>query len=382
MRIAHLITSLDPAQGGPPAVATRLASAQASHAAAVTLLASHPQARFDDVRKSLAQVRGMDRVAVAFTSPGRDAISVLRESNIDVLHVHGLWQPQLLFALRWADRNGLPFVITPHGMLSAFSLSQKPVRKRLALALGWRKLLGRASYLHVLNDIEAADLGKVTAPVRLAVLPNGIDTAEFQTQLGEEPIRELTAGRRYVLFLARLHHIKAPDLAVDAFATVAQAFPDVDLIVAGPDGGERDNVFERVARLGLGARVKVVGAIYGAAKVALLQNAICVIQPSRHEAQSITLLEALAAGAPLIVTPECNFPEAQAAGAAIVAPGVPDRLGEAMRAMLSDAQMRAASAERGRALVAEKYQWSHIGRRFVDLYRSCVPARSASFTAA
>lgn len=375
MRVAHLITSLDPAQGGPPAVATRLASAQAGHGAATMLIAAHPRSRFDEVHRSLAQVRGVDRVAVAFTRPGRDVVSVLRESSVDVLHVHGLWRPELLFALRWAERNALPFVITPHGMLSPWSLSQKAARKRLALALGWRKLLGRAAYLHALNDIEATDLGKVETRARVAVLPNGIDTAEFQTRLADDSIRDLTAGRRYVLFLARLHRMKAPDLAVEAFATLAQSFPEVDLIVAGPDDGEHANVVARVARLGLGDRIKVVGAVYGAAKLALLQNAVCVIQPSRYEGQSITLLEALAAGTPLIVTPECNFPEAQSAGAAIVAPGLPDRLGEAMRTLLSDAQLRAASAERGRALVAEKYQWSHIGGRFVDLYRSCMAGR-------
>jgi glycosyltransferase involved in cell wall biosynthesis len=376
MRVAHLIASLDPAQGGPPAVVARLASAQAGPEAATMLVASHPLSRLEEVQRSLGQVRGMDRVSVAFTSPGRSAVNILCESSVDLLHVHGFWQPGLLFALQWAYRNALPFIITPHGMLCRWSLSQKPARKRLALAMGWRKLLTQAACLHALNEIEASDIQKVAPRARIAVLPNGIDTVEFQTQVSTELARDMTAGRRYVLFLARLHRVKAPDLAVDAFATIAHAFPDVDMIIAGPDDGERANVVAMVTRLGLGARIRIVGPAYGATKVALLQNAVCVIQPSRHETQSITLLEALAAGAPLVMTAECNFPEAQAAGAAIVAPATAAGLGEALRAFLSDAQLRETSSERGRRLVAEKFQWPHIGDRFLHLYQSCSSAAS------
>ena len=378
MRVAHLINSLDPAQGGPPAVVMRLASAQASSGATIMLVAPHPQSQLDAVQKSLEQVRGMERVNVTFIAPDRNVASVLSEANVDLLHVHGLWQPRLLFALRWARQNEVPFLIPPHGMLSQWSLRQKPVRKRLALAMGWRGLLTKAAYVHALNEIEASDIRKVEPRARIAVLPNGIDTAEFPTEVSAELIRDMSAGRRYVLFLARLHHVKAPDLAVDAFATIASSLPDVDLIVAGPDEGERANVIARVAQLGLGNRIRIVGPMYGPAKFALLRNTVCVIQPSRHETQSVTLLEALASGTPLVMTAACNFPEAQTAGAAIVTAGSPESLGKALQALLTDPELRRTSSERGRHLVADKFQWSRIGERFLDLYRSCSGAALAN----
>ena len=110
--------------------------------------------------------------------------------------------------------------------------------------------------------------------------------------------------------MSRLHHGKGLDLLADAFASVNAAKPDVQLVVAGPDRGAQGPFLERIHRLGLASRVHVVGPLYDDAKKSALRDCSAYCLPSRQEAFSIAILEAMAAGAPCVISRACNFPEA------------------------------------------------------------------------
>ena len=96
-------------------------------------------------------------------------------------------------------------------------------------------------------------------------------------------------GRRYVVFIARLHYKKGLDYLADAFAIVAPQSPDLDLVVAGPDEGAKSDFEDRIRRAGVGKRVHLVGPLYGPDKFAALVDCTCFCLPSRQEGFSVAV---------------------------------------------------------------------------------------------
>ena len=356
-RYLHVVRSLDPSAGGLPAVVRQLTGELAARGHAVAVVA-------DDVPAGAAPPAG---VTVTALPPGRAGLAG-RVAAADVVHLHGVWDRVLYRAAAAARRAGVPYVVTPHGMLDRWCLAQKKWKKRVALALGYRAMLDRAAVLHLLNRDEAAALEPLglTAPTR--VVPNGLDLAAVDPL---PPAAEFRAAwpavgdAPFVLFLSRLHPKKGLDILADALARLAPARPDVRLVVAGPDGGARVDFERRVAAAGLADRVVLTGPLYGRAKWAALAAASVFCLPSRQEGFSVAILEALAARVPVVVSAECHFPEVSEAGAGEVVPLDAGAVAAALGRVLDTPGDRGLS---GRKLVEERYTTARVGDLLEQLY--------------
>jgi glycosyltransferase involved in cell wall biosynthesis len=157
MRVLHVIPSLDPADGGPPVVVIRLAAAQAAAGADVSVLFYERPGAHDHVRNSVEATPGGQRLHLhplpaptpveRFTAyAATRALRPLVRDSVDFLHVHGIWTPILAAAAKAAARAGIPYCITPHGMLDPWSLGRKRLKKQFALALVWRRLVNGAAF--------------------------------------------------------------------------------------------------------------------------------------------------------------------------------------------------------------------------------------------
>jgi len=279
MKIAHIIQSLDPGAGGPPIVAANLAAAQSALGCETMIVGyERPDARerisaaykttphFEDVK--LEYLPSPNRVERIFARGARRQLGpILRD--FDLIHLHGVWDPILYAAADVAGKFAKPYVITFHGMLDPWSLRQKALKKKLALALGYKRMINEAAFLHYIN----LDEQRLTEPLHLKppakVVANGI----FLEQIDPLPERgsfraehpELS-GAPMILFLSRLHFKKGLDVLADAFAIVSREFPEARLVVAGPDDGARGDFETQIARLGIGGRASLVGPIYGPGK--------------------------------------------------------------------------------------------------------------------
>src|SRR5262245_6762674 len=74
--------------------------------------------------------------------PTGDAMALAKQA--DIFHLHGVWEPLLAVVAKAANIVGRPYVVTPHGMLDPWSLSQGRWKKKVALAFGYRQMLDRA----------------------------------------------------------------------------------------------------------------------------------------------------------------------------------------------------------------------------------------------
>lgn len=120
--------------------------------------------------------------------------------------------------------------------------------------------------------------------------------------------------RRYLLFLGRIHEKKGCDLLVDAFAKCAAIAPDVDLVVAGPDQmGLQSELTGRAVECGIADRVHWTGMIHGDVKWGALRGCEAFVLPSHQENFGISVVEALAAGRPVLISNQVNiWPEVEA----------------------------------------------------------------------
>lgn len=292
-----------------------------------------------------------------------------RIGDCAVVHTHAIFLWPLWAAARAAHRAHVPYVVSPRGMLERDLVSRKsPLIKATWIAAIERHNLERAAAIHVTSAREAdeaAAFGLRLPP--LCEIPNGVDLPHGDSQ-PSPAMAAIVRGGPYVLFLGRLNWKKGLDRLVAALSRVRGA----RLVVAGNDEeGYRAIIEELASRAGVAARVVFTGPVDGADKATLLAHAHVLVLPSYSENFGNAVLEAMAAGCPVIVTPEVGIaPVVQASGAGLVVEGDADSLGRAIDSVCGRDDMRAELGGRGRQVAATTFSWPRVAQQFDDLYAS------------
>lgn len=358
--------------GGPPRVCTCLLAEQSrSHEC---WLASYPSNE-DEVQLPDA----VQRIPVAgfgideklFGRASKKTFADL-DVRFDAIHLHNVWEPILISAAGFAKKQNIPYSVTPHGMLDPWSISQKTAKKKLALFLGRRRLLEQANFIHVLTDDEEQSVRKLGFKNRCEVIPNGVDLEKVDQSLDPLPFqREFPsiAGKPFILFLGRLHYVKGLDILAKAMPDFFAQFPDWRLVVAGPDGGAQVEFEEAIAKSGFSEKVHVIGPIYGSEKFSLLANCEIFCQPSRQEGFSVSILEALSASKPVVITSHCRFDEVSQRSCGTVDELEPSAISRSL-CHLASSPDRKQMGQNGRKLVEEKYTWRRISDQLLTRYLS------------
>lgn len=186
---------------------------------------------------------------------------------------------------------------------------------------------------------------------RIKVVPNGIDLERFSPASGPR------APRPTLLFLGRLKKYKRIDLLLDAVALLAAQGVDVALRIAG-DGDQRVALEGQVHRLGLGDRVKLLGFVSEAEKLAELRAAWIHVLTSSKEGWGISNLEAAACGTPSVASDAPGLRESVVHGetGVLVQHGDVPALAAAVRSLLADDALRHHMGRQARAF-AEGFTW-------------------------
>ncbi len=391
MKIVHVIASIDPKHGGLQAVAMRIAAAQTALGLDVNIISYGDAAieaqvkeigrsipHFDNIRWHLLPPAGP--LETLFCLKGRRVLKALLK-DASFMHIHGVWEPFLLHASRLARAAGVPYCICPAGMLDHWSLEQRSWKKKIALMLCYRKMLNEAAFLHLLNVDEVAAVEPLKFQAPNLIIPNGVFAEEFDHLPARGNFKRkiaLAPGRRYILFLSRLHIKKGVDILATAFAAICETYLDVDLVIAGPPGGAEGTLMSLIEKLNIRSRVILVGAIYGDAKLEAMVDADCFCLPSRQEGFSMAITEALACGTPVVITDQCHFPEVGSADAGFIVSVEPAEVARALASMLGNPAKARTMGENGRRLVLEKFTWPAIAHATLEGYRLSEQEAAAS----
>jgi glycosyltransferase involved in cell wall biosynthesis len=388
MRILHVCLTLDPQHGGPPMIAVRIAAAQAALGHSIGMLYHNDAAGEDRLAKAVASIPNFDKVRLhQIPHSGSLLNEIIKNpivgwlkggglSDYDWLHLHGIWHPILHKSAAQARATGKRYVVVPHGNLDPWSMAGqgrlKHLKKKVALATGVRTMINGAAYLHLGNKDER-DLIKplgFTAPVE--IIPNGVFPREIEGLPAPGSFvakRPELAGKRFILFLSRLHFKKGLDYLADAFAVVAKKDPGVILVVAGPDDGMQAPMTEQLRAQGVLDRVVFTGPLWGPDKMAALVDCWCFCLPSRQEGFSMAITEALGCRKPVVVSEGCHFPEVAEARAGWVTSLGAEPTAKALEAALALSPAEAAAmGERGRDLVLSRFTWPKIAEMTIAGY--------------
>jgi glycosyltransferase involved in cell wall biosynthesis len=289
-------------------------------------------------------------------------------ARADVCHIHGVWNVPEWWASHLSRAGGVPYVVSPRGMLQPQAMQHGRWRKVIAYSLLERRNLEGAALLHATSEQEADALRDLGLGVRIAVVPNGVDLdAALQTTPGYRARLGIPAGAFVVLFLGRMHRIKRLDLLAAAIAEVRITHPSAHLVLAGPD--EQGLVPDLLRQLSAHAgNVHVLEAVSGADKWALLKDADVMVQCSDSESFGLAVVESLAVGVPVIATRTTPWQEIEACGCGLWVEQSGPAIAAAIRVLMDDPDRRARMGERASALAREQYGWDAIAPAMVRLY--------------
>jgi glycosyltransferase involved in cell wall biosynthesis len=378
LRVLHVISGLDPQNGGPTTALVGLAAAQVAAAAGldVTVLATW---KIRDGFPVADELRGRG-VKVIHVGPAKGKLSshpMLRHhataavAAADIVHVHGLFEDAQHHGARAAQRRGVPYVITPHGMLSPWNMSRNRLFKRIYLAVRLRKNLNQAAALHFTSEVERDLVAPLGLRPKAIVQRLGLDLSEFRGLPAAGTFRRLwpqLGPRPFVLFLGRIDYKKGLDVLIPAFA--AAKLGDVPMVIAGPDrDGYEPAVREMVARHGLGERVLFTGMLRGRERLEAYGDAALFVLTSHQENFGITVIEAMACGCPVLISDQVNIHgQVTEARAGEVIPADVQRTATALERWMADEPGRRGAGERGRAFALRHYDWQAIAQEWRSHY--------------
>jgi len=320
-------------------------------------------------------------------------LGLLREPGVDVLHAHT--GKRVGGVVRTAARlRGIPYVVTLHGGFFEVPKGEMdqmlaPIQNRpewgrvFGAFLGARRVLEDAATVVCVGGDEYVAAQAKLPGQRVELIPNGVDCEAFAQgdAAGFRAAHGLATDRRIILCVSRIDYQKNQIGLVDALAQVATQVPTVHLVLLGPVtvAGYHERLLNRVRELGLTDRVTLIPglrpddpmlpAAYHAAEVFCL--------PSLHEPFGIVILEAWAAGRPVVASRVGGIPSFTQDGEDVIQaqPGDTADLAARLIQVMGDPRFAGRLAAAGQAKARRDYAWSAIAARLVDIYRELPRAR-------
>jgi len=295
---------------------------------------------------------------------------LLADHPLAVTHLHGLWMSEQWIAARIAHAEGVPFLITPHGMLNHWMNFSQGWARSWQKQLYWRGMahpvFRHAAVVHAVTRQERENIRKYLPRAQVEIIPNAVDLTEIDAHphVSGDPDRTL-------LFIGRIHPIKGVRTLIEAFAQAGLS-REWRLLVVGPEEIPefKAELIRRVSDLGLSERVTFQDPVFDEQKWALYRKAWTVVMPSYSEVIGMVNLESAACETPTITTVATGLEDWTDGGGILIRPEVGE-LAQALRqATTWDEQERRERGRAARALVEREYSWAVIRQKWHDLYTS------------
>jgi D-inositol-3-phosphate glycosyltransferase len=303
--------------------------------------------------------------------------SAERDVRHDLMHSHywlSGWAGVLL-----QEVLDVPFAISFHTLgrvKDATRRADDPPTNLLRIAAE-TEVIARAGCVVASTPIEAGELIEHYGadPERLCVSPPGVDHSIFHPGDRSAARKQLGLTEdRLVLFAGRIQPLKGADVAVRAFASVAEEIPGLRmLVVGGPSGLRGKPETEALRDLATGRRIEFRPPMAHVDMANAFRAADLLVVPSRSESFGLVAAEAQACGLPVVASRVGGLAHAVADGVSgfLVDGWDPDDFARAMLAILGD-QATAARLSRGALEHAEQFSWEATVDRLLELYDGIV----------
>jgi len=296
-------------------------------------------------------------------------VSFAREGGRAVVHVHGVWTAANAAACLRSRRLGIPYVVSPHGMLLPAAMHRSGLKKRCALNAFVRQNLEAAKLVHASSEAERESVLAVAPAARTVVIPWGVD-------IPDAPRRRPPSDRRWqAAYIGRIIPLKGVDDLLAAWDDVRPPGWALRFIGSDPEG-HASLLASAIDSRRLRDTVSIQPAIDRASLLHLLQQLDLLILPSHSENFGLVAAEALAAGVPVITTAATPWQAVVQQRCGWCVADNPSDLASAIRNACAQLPAElAAMGMRGRAWMQQSFAWPSIAMRFAtELYAIGTPS--------
>jgi poly(glycerol-phosphate) alpha-glucosyltransferase len=376
MRLALLTSYLSPRGGGLFTAVQSLARALLEHARIdLRIFGMLDGGRSTDLRQwkdlevSAFETGGL--MSFRLTSEMLEAIGSFRP---DVIHAHGLWTLLSIVGVCSDRRLKVPRIVSPHGMLDPWALSQRPIRKALGAMLYEKSNLRSARCVHATAMAELNAIRQYGLENPVCLVPNAVEIPVLSGVARNDDSNAGARGNVVLVYLGRFHPKKGLASLLKGWALARERHGNRSrnwqLRIAGSD---QDNYMSKlqllVEQLDISESVEFLGPKFGVEKEAFLKNADGLILPSQSEGLPMIVIEAWAHGLPTLVTKHCNVPEGVLAGAALEVGTDPSSICNGINTFMEmDARERRAMAAAARRLAEERFSAPTVATAMRDVY--------------
>ncbi len=388
MRILHVISSMNPTSGGPPTVVRQLCPDLTAEGH-VTEIACMDSPDCPAMREFATWGRASS-LAIHMLGPKAGRYGYTRNfipwiaSNarkFDCVIVHGLWQYISQATWRVLRHQRTPYFVYPHGGLGLWFRRAYPL-KHVKKALYWRlvehRVMRDARAVFYACDEERLQAGQLFHPYRCNEViinfgisrPAGDPAEQRRAFLARFP--EL-GDRRLLVHLGRIHPMKACDLVIEAFPSVARDDPRLHLVIVGPDEtGWKAELQQRADALGIGSRITWTGLLVGDEKWGALHAAEAFAFPSHFESFGVAVVEAMACGLPVLISDQVPiWREIEADRAGFIASDDVEGAGRLLRTWLETPEHeRQAMRENARRCFTDRFEIKRATESLVGTLRA------------
>ncbi|BAY74457.1 hypothetical protein NIES25_08700 [Nostoc linckia NIES-25] len=293
-------------------------------------------------------------------------------SQYELVHVHALFSYPSTMAMAMARWKNIPYIVTPHGLLCEWSLQQSTHKKQTYLKVIEKANLNASQMLHFTSEKEQQEVSLLGLHKPNFVLPLGISLPTTITDARQRLRQQFNIPRDepVILFLSRLHSKKGLEYLIPALGKLTHH--RFTFILAGNGTPDYEAQIESLlVSHGLRDRTFVVGFVEGQTKDILMQGSDLFVLTSHSENFAVSVLESLAVGVPVLVTPGVAL-------ASVVKQNqlgyVPDldvaAIAQALEDYLNNTQIAQNMGEQARKLISEKYTLEKTALQMQQIYQT------------
>lgn len=394
LRILHVIPSVSSVRGGPSQAILEMVSSlcQLGISAEIATTNDHGLHLLNVPLNHLLTYQGVPTRFFARFSPNVIAVREFAFSgsfthwlwlnihNYDLVHVHAIFSYVSTAAMAIARIKKIPYIVRPLGQLCQWSLQQSAFRKKTYLHLIEKSNIDRSSFIHFTSYQEEAEASDLNLTAQSLVIPHGLSVKPL-VACPRQRIREdlhCPENDPIIVFLSRLHPKKGLEFLIPALGKLKDY--SFTLVIAGSGDHQYESTIRTlVSTHGLTERTRFMGFVTGEQKDLLLQGSDLFVLTSYSENFGIVVLEAMAAGLPVLLTPGVALAaDVQKHCAGTVTHLDIDSISQAIAQYLDHPDTAKSTGDRARQFVLNHYTWDRVAAQLIEVYTAILEQKSAN----
>jgi len=310
----------------------------------------------------------------------KDQLSEIKilAKEVEVVHIHAMWDLSNPQVAKVCKRVGTPWVLSVHGMLDDWSMSQRKLKKVIYLATAGRILARNTTVFHTTAEEEKRQASKWLKHDNISVIPCIVDLDPYK-EVPDPALATEKFGKvdePTVLFLSRVHEKKSIETLIDATVILKKKGVTIRLFIAGT--GEQlyiDSLQQRAVEVGVDDQVTLLGMVVGELKLSLYAMADVFALPTQQENFGLVFAEAMLCETPIIGTKGTDIWRELEEGGAIIADRTPSAFANAIEKIVSDPELAKTIGGKGRKRMQAWLDTDVVGKQCEKMYRDAISAR-------